>query len=159
MHSDLQELIKVMELIDGAKYQLFTNETNVLEGVYFQDKRMREAFERFPDVLLFDATYNLNNYRMPFGVMMIIDGNGESQVAALFIMRSENAAILTQLLTKFKEENPKFASTNIIMMDKSMADKNAFAECFPDAEQQICIFHAKNIWKREITTKKTECYS
>lgn len=152
--SDLQELVDQMQAIDGAVYEIFTDENNELQGIFFQDERMKAVFDHFPDVLLFDATYKLNDRRMPLGVGMVIDGNGESQVAGFFIMKSENSDILVKLLEKFKKENPSHEKTKIIMCDKSMADKKAFSECLPHAKQQICIYHVKTIFNREITTKK-----
>lgn len=123
--SDLQALVSQMEAIEGATYELVTDEANQLEGILFQDSRMREAFHRFPDVVLFDATYKLNDRRMPLGVMMVIDGNGESQVAGLLIIKSENSATLVKLFEHFKNKNPNHTLIAILMLDKSMADKQA----------------------------------
>lgn len=151
----MQALVNQMEVIEGATYDLISNDTNDLQGILFQDTRMKEA----SGVVLFDATYKLNNRHMPLGVMMVIDGNGESQVAALVIIKSENSEILITLFEKFKEKNPDHVHITIIMCDKSMADKRAYDECFPNATQQICIFHVRNIFKREITTQKRKITS
>lgn len=60
MQTEIQELVKEMEKVDVAKYQLVTIEANELEGVFFQDIRIHDAYEHFPDILLFDATYNFS---------------------------------------------------------------------------------------------------
>lgn len=79
-----------------------------MQGVYFQDQRMKVMFEAFPQLLLFDATFSLNDHRMSLIILLIVDGNGESQIVGLFLAISENAEILNTLLAHFKDENPKF---------------------------------------------------
>lgn len=44
-----------MEVIEGATYDLISNDTNDLQGILFQDTRMKEA----SGVVLFDETYYL----------------------------------------------------------------------------------------------------
>ncbi len=34
-------------------------EDNVMSGVYFQDQEMRLMYDRFPEILFVDATYDL----------------------------------------------------------------------------------------------------
>ena len=36
-------------------------EDNTVRGLYFQDQEMRTAFERFPEVILMDATHKTNS--------------------------------------------------------------------------------------------------
>ena len=40
----------------------------------------------YPEVLFIDATYKLNDLRMPLYVLMAIDGNGESEIVCLWIV-------------------------------------------------------------------------
>lgn len=132
----------------------FRNELNELEAIYFQDKRMKQYFNVFPDLLMFDGTYSLNDRRMPLIVLLVIDGNGESQVAGFFIVRTENAAILNFLFTEFKKENSSHEKIEVVLTDKALANRNVIAAQFPDAVHHLCIFHVGQIFIREITTTK-----
>ena len=41
---------------------------------------MRKVFEKFPEVLLVDGTYNVNSIRMPLYCFMAEDGFGKGRV-------------------------------------------------------------------------------
>lgn len=91
---------------------------------------------------------------MPVVIMLIVDGNGESQIAGLAIVKSENEASFRQLFDEFKVENPRYVDIKVIMSDKSFANRNAFRAAFPHAEHQLCTFHVIQIFNREVTTRK-----
>ena len=51
---------------------------------------MKDVMGTFPELLLIDATYKLNDLRMmPLYVLLVVDGNDESEVAALFFVQDE----------------------------------------------------------------------
>lgn len=114
---------------------------------------MKLFLNAFPE-LLFDGIHALNNLRMPLVVMLVFDGNGESQVAGLAVVRSENADSFQKFFAEFKVDNPKHDQIKVIMSDKSCDNRNAFQAAFPNAEHQLCIFHVHRIFDREVTTQK-----
>ena len=65
-------------------------EEGTVVGVYFQDPQMMGAFGRFPKVVLIDATFKTNNQDIPLYTMLCVDGNGESQVIAAFLVQKED---------------------------------------------------------------------
>lgn len=91
--------------------------------------------------------------------MLVVDGNGESQIAAFFIVRSESEQIFTALFDEFKAENPNWGKIETVMTDKSFANRNAFTASFPDAQINLCVFHVLQIFNREITPLKREITS
>ena len=58
---------------------LVTEDT--FSGTYFQDKEMNEIFVSYPEVLCIDATYKLLELRFPVYLMLIEDGNGQSEIS------------------------------------------------------------------------------
>lgn len=150
--NDLVQLVEEMMRIDDAVVKVITNAQNELDSIFFQDARMKKYFDMYPDVVMFDGTYKLNNRRMPLVILLVIDGNGESQIAGLFIVRSENEQTFRYLFEEFKKENEKHDKIEIIMSDKSFANRNAFRAAFPNAKHQLCIFHVLQIFNREVTT-------
>lgn len=151
--NDLQGIFDEIQTRDDVVAELFVTE-NELQGIYIQDKRMKKYFDLYPDVLMMDATYKLNDRRMPLFLMLVIDGNGESQIAAMCIIKSENYDIISKTLNTFKIQNPKHDNINVILSDKNFADRRAYAEAFPKAQLQLCIFHVLQNFKREISTKR-----
>ena len=47
-------------------YMMDFTEDGQLKNVFWADARSREAFKEFGDVVMFDTTYLLNKYSMPF---------------------------------------------------------------------------------------------
>lgn len=152
--NDLVTSIEEMMKIRDATVKVIVNDTNELEMVFFQDNRMKKYFEMYPDLIMFDGTYKLNDRRMPLVVLLVVDGHGESQIAGLFIVKSENVETFHALFEEFKTENPKHDQVRVIVSDKSFANRNIFANEFPQAHHQLCIFHVKQIFEREITKVK-----
>ncbi len=69
----------------GSTVEVFTDEENQFTGLFFQDKHMKAAYAAYPEVLFLDATYKLNNLRMPLYIFLIVDGNGQSEIIGIFI--------------------------------------------------------------------------
>lgn len=138
----------------GFVRQILHDDNNEVQAIFFQDARMKAHFENYPDMMMFDGTYNLNDRRMPLVIALVIDGNGESQIAALFMVKSENAQAFNFLFENFKIENPQCVKTTVIVTDKGLANRNCVTERFPDCAHHFCIFHVGQIFQREITTQK-----
>lgn len=152
--NDLEKLVHELESVGVAAVKIVHNSANELEGVYFQDERMQKYFDTYPEILMFDGTYSLNDRRMPLLILMVVDGNGESQIAGFFIVKSENLSILTTMFQQFKVENTKWDKIEVIITDKAMTNLKVVENLFPQAAHQLCIFHTKQIFLREITTRK-----
>ena len=75
----------------------YSDESSTFTGLFYQDQHMREVNAAFPEVLLCDATYKLNDLRMPLYLLIGIDGNGHSQVFALYLTTTETAAALSRM--------------------------------------------------------------
>ena len=114
---------------------------------------MQEMFSHFPELLLIDATYKLNDLRMPLYIMMVVDGNGESEIVALWIVASEDRISIKNMVHIFKRHNST-DKTVCIMSDKDMTERDVLSEEIPNAVLQICLFHTLRSFKREISTEK-----
>ena len=54
-------------------------------AVFFQAQLMKNSFEAFPEVLI-DATYKLNNLRLPVLVILVEDSMGLSEVVVVCLV-------------------------------------------------------------------------
>ena len=61
----LQAAVDPFSKSNGAYVKLLTTEGSELRGIFFQDARMRETFEAYPELLCIDAIYKVNDVRMP----------------------------------------------------------------------------------------------
>lgn len=156
--SEVQAMIDEMTKIPDTIVKVFV-EDNIVHGVFFQNNLMKISYEKFPEVLFCDATYNVSSSSMALQLLMIVDGNGDSQVAAVFIINSENIKTMTSLLQIFKEENPDYEKTEIIMVDKHAANLASFEQEFPLAQIHLCIFHIVQIFQREVSQNKLKIHA
>ena len=98
---------------------------------------MKATFSAFPEVLLVDATYKLNDLRMPLYLMMAIDGNGQGEIVLAFLTTLETEQAITQMVQAFKTHNSHWTSTKVIMTDKDFTERAVFRKEFPEAALHI----------------------
>ena len=101
-----------------------------------------------------DATYKLNDLRMPVFLQLVIDGNGESEIVAVFVVASEDGETISSLVTVFKQHNPAWEKTRTILTDKDFMERSVYSEQFSNANLQLCLFHVLKSMRREIHCEK-----
>lgn len=117
-----------------------------LEGIFYQDSRMKEAFSRNPNLLLLDATNCLNNLY----ILMVINGNGQGQVAALFILSHENSSNIGKMLPIFRQRNTSTEAAKIIFTDKDFSEREAILQIFPNVNLLLCFFHSLKTFRSNL---------
>lgn len=96
----------------GASVELLVSESNVLMGIYFQDEEMKQIFSSYPELICIDATYKLLELRFPVYIMLVEDGNGQSEIAAAFLLMEETEQ---SMITIFKKYNAQWKATRVLM--------------------------------------------
>ena len=65
-----------MQKDNSARGGVVVDEKHTLEVLYFQMGHVRNLYEKFPDILLVDGTYNVNGQGMPLYCLITEDGLG-----------------------------------------------------------------------------------
>lgn len=73
----------------GFTVDIFSDEDDTFTVLLFQDSVMKSSFASYPEVLMIDATYKLNELRMPLYLMIVLDSNGQSEIVAVFLTSVE----------------------------------------------------------------------
>ncbi len=94
----------------GANVEVYIDNENNFKALFYQDQDMRDMFDCYPEILLVDATLNLPQY-----VMLVVDGNGESEIVGLMLAADEQQETVRQMIIFFKNHNPKWREVNCIM--------------------------------------------
>ena len=128
--------------------------SEVLQGIFFQDQQMKQIFAAYPELVCVDATYKLLELRFPVYVMLIEDGNGQSEIAAVFMLLEENEASISSMVSAFKKHNSRWESVQVLMADKDMTERDVFAASFPQAQLLISLYHTFRSFRREVTMDK-----
>ena len=66
---------------------------------------MSEIYEKFPEMLLVDATYKLIDLRIPVYLLLVIDGDGLSEIAELIILADDTRPVIESVVNIFKKYN------------------------------------------------------
>ncbi len=127
---------------------VLVNEEDVFYGFLFQDTSIKEIFSAYPELICVNATYKLLELRFP----LLVDGNGCSEVAAVFLLLEETEESLQKIIDLFKERNPDWPSVRVIMTDKDINERDILARTFPNSNLHICLFH--RTFRREISVEK-----
>ena len=85
---------------------------------------------------------------------MGIDGDGLSEVVAMFIVAEETKEVIQATVDLFKKHNPSWNETKVVMSDKDFTERDVFKACFPAASLSICLYHTLRSFRREITCEK-----
>lgn len=117
---------------------------------------MKCIYAAFPEVVFVDATYKLNNLRMPMYVFLAVDGNGQSEIIGIFITSLETEEAITKMVQAFKSSNSCWAMTKVVMTDKDFTERTVFRKEFPKSSLLICLFHTLRSFRREITCEKLQ---
>ena len=123
-------------------------------GIFFQDQLMKSNFDSYPDVLMVDATYKLNELRMPLYLMLVVDSNGQSEIVATFLTAVETEEAISKMVQVFKTHNPNWSQTRVVVSDKDFTERAVFKKEFPTASLIICLFHTLRTLKREVSCEK-----
>ena len=115
---------------------------------------MRHVFCSYPEILFIDATYKLLELRFPVYVLLVEDGNGQSELAAVFLLLEETEMSISAMVNAFKKHNSKWESVRVIMADKDMTEQEVFAAAFPNSKLLICLYHTFHSFRREIAVDK-----
>ena len=121
---------------------------------FFQDKLMKYAFQCYPEVLMIDATYKLNELRMPMYLMLVINSNGSSEIVSIFLTVLETKEAISKMVESFKLFNPSWNRTGVIISDKDFNEHAIFKEKFPGVSMHICLFHVLRTFRREVSCDK-----
>ena len=106
--------------------EVFTNTEGTFTGLMFQDSLMKSVFSSYPELLLVDATYKLTDLRMPVYLMMCIDGNGQGEIVLVFLTAIETEESITKMVQAFKNVNPQWTETKVVMSDKDFNERAVF---------------------------------
>ena len=127
-----------------------------MRNIYCEDfdPSFSDTFTTYPDLLLVDATHKLNNLQMPLYLLVVVDGNGESEIVGLFLVVSEGEETIRKMTEIFKNHNDYHIFVKTIITDKDFTEREVLATEFEGADLIICRFHVQRNFRREVTTAK-----
>ena len=74
--------------------------------------------------------YKLLELRFPVYIMLVEDGNGQSEISAVFLLMEETEESFKSMVAIFKKHNPRCEATRVLMADKDMTERDVWLLSF-----------------------------
>ncbi|XP_064622580.1 uncharacterized protein LOC135484821 [Lineus longissimus] len=144
------ELEAILEQFPDAFIRLKISEVGLVEAIFIQMPVMRDSFIKFPEVCFLDATYRVNEHKMPLFTLMVEDGLGHSIPAAHFLVPAEDQENIDHCFDLFKQSLPEgmLDKTTCVVIDKDLKEVNTIKKFFPGATIHLCLFHVLRCFQR-----------
>jgi hypothetical protein len=75
--------------------------------------------------------------RMPLYFILSVDGNGQSEIVALFLLTQEEEILLSSVIELFKNHNSSGKDVKVILTDKDMSERNVLGKAMTQANLHL----------------------
>ena len=118
----------------GCTFEVYSDSEKNFLGLFCQDNYMKEDFQSYPEIIFIDATYKLTESRLLVYIFLVEDFMGESEIAGVGLLVSENAESLRWLLNAFKENNVN--NSHVLLLQIKISTKVIFSK----SASHLCLF-------------------
>jgi hypothetical protein len=150
---DAQSLLgffKVMQASDPAfYYAIQVDEEDRLSSVFWVDTRSRIAYNCFSDVVAFDTTYQVNQYKMPFAPFTGVNHHKQSVLFGCALLADETESTFIWLFTTWLEAMSG-QQPGLIITDYDSAIRIAVEQVFSQSRHRYCKWHIMSKMPREM---------
>ena len=96
-----------------------------IEILFLQSRKQCDWFNKFPELIILDGTYKINNAGMALYDILVEDGFGSSYVVAYCFVVQEAKVYLVNFLQIFKKYNPRWKYVKVTLTDN---DRNCLTK-------------------------------
>ncbi|KAI3880775.1 hypothetical protein MKX03_034676 [Papaver bracteatum] len=131
---------RMQNLNEDFFYRIDLGDDGRLRNVFWADKRCREAYKEFGEVVTFDTTYLTNKYAMPFAPFVGVNHHGQSTLFGCGLISNEEIDTFVWLFQAWLD-CMKGSAPPAILMDQCSSMKAAVERVFPQAKHRWCLWH------------------
>ncbi|KAG4934800.1 hypothetical protein JHK85_049719 [Glycine max] len=141
--NDAKDLLKYCE--DAKKscskfqYAYTLDEERRLEHIFWSPASCSDWYQKYGDVVVFDTTYKVNSYEMPFGIFVGMNSHGKTVLFGCALLRNETISAFRWLMKTFISLMKKPPKT--ILTDQDPWMKEAISKDLPSTKHSFCIWH------------------
>ncbi|KAF7812754.1 protein FAR1-RELATED SEQUENCE 11-like isoform X1 [Senna tora] len=121
------------------KYSYTMDNEGKLQHIFWSPSPCFDWYTKYGDVVVFDTTYKVNAYEMPFGVFVGINNHGKTIVFGCALLRNETTAAFSWLMKIFVSLMKKPPKTILTDQDPWMTE--AISKEMPFTKHSFCIWH------------------
>jgi zinc finger SWIM domain-containing protein 3 len=131
------------------------DEEKRLKRMFWCDSQSRRDYQDYGDVLVFDSTYKMNKYRMPFIPFVGVNNHRKTVVFGCAIVSDESEDTYVWLLQTFLKAMCQQMPKSVIT-DADAAMIRAIRKVLPDVWHRICTFHIERNMAMHLPSKSLE---
>ena len=114
--------------VDNVACIVLDDSEKTIELIYIQSHLQKKCFEKFPELIMVDGTYKINNSGMCLYDILVEDGCGDSRVVAYCFVSQETKISIVNFLQIFKRYNPKCDEVKVVLTDKDFTETVAIEQ-------------------------------
>jgi zinc finger SWIM domain-containing protein 3 len=134
-------------------YRYTTDKDKHLRNIFWADAQSRLDYEAFGGVLVFDSTYRVNRYNLPFVPFVGVNHHRSTTVFGCAVLSDETTKSYIWLLESFlmamRQKHPRSLIT-----DGDHAMGRAIYVVMPDAFHRLCSWHIEQNMLRHLRKEK-----
>ena len=88
--NDIESIVEFLQKQRTSTFDVMVDNENNFKTLLYQDLYMKIMFNKYPEMILVDATYKLLDLRLPAYLLLVIDGDGFSEIVVLFLAEEES---------------------------------------------------------------------
>ncbi|XP_043703115.1 protein FAR1-RELATED SEQUENCE 12-like [Telopea speciosissima] len=140
----------LQEMDPGFFYTIQVGMDNKLRGIFWADRRSREQYQLFGDVVVFDTTYMKDKYNFPFVPFTGVNHHKQSILFGCGLIADESEESYIWLFkTWLRAMNGKHPIGILTDQDKGMLP--AIAKVFPSTRHRLCSCYTSKIGKENLS--------
>ncbi|CAA0827951.1 Protein FAR1-RELATED SEQUENCE 5 [Striga hermonthica] len=151
---DAQTLIHQFEMEkeknENFYYVYETDEDGVFTRCFWADSESRNSYAVFGNAVVFDTTYNTNNYGMVFAPFVGVNHHRQTTVFGCALLSDEKAESFVWLFSTFIKAMVDQPHPQVIITDQDAAISIGVAEVFPKTMHRFCIWHILNKFSEKL---------
>ncbi|KAM3356277.1 protein FAR1-RELATED SEQUENCE 5-like [Capsicum galapagoense] len=124
-------------ILQQRRFRTLSSDAAALH-IFFVD--MQAAYCDFSDVICFDTTYLMNQWRMPFASFIGVDHHNQSILLGCALLTSKDIEIYTFVFRNWLTAMGEIPPTTILT-DQCESIKAAICEVLPNTVHRYCIWH------------------
>lgn len=134
-------------------YKHSTDSEGHLENIFWADAQCRMDYDAFGGVVVFDSTYRVNKYNLPFVPFIGVNHHRSTTVFGFGIVSDEKTKSYVWLLEAFLESAQQNHPRSVIT-DGDHAMARAISKVFPNADHRLCSWHIEQNMIRHLRKTK-----
>lgn len=150
---DAQSLLgffKIMKANDPAFfYAIQVDDEDRLSSVFWVDTRSRISYNCFSDVVAFDSTYQVNQYKMSFAPFTGVNHHKQSILFGCALLADESESTFIWLFKTWLEAMSG-RQPGLIITDNDITIRTAVERVFPESCHRYCKWHILSKMPREM---------